>query len=254
MADAATYTVKQRGLLQQGYLGYPPDELAKLTWGLRFTPSLCMVGALVGLATQTAWLHFTLAALGVAALVLPAHHPIDLLYNHGVRHLTGGPKLPPNPFPRRISCFLGGCMNLGIGLSFAAGALGPAYVLGALLVALQLVVIGANFCVASWLLEMGLALYGRGIERVSSEEAHRLVEQGAVLLDVRSAQEYAIGHLPGSVNVPLKEVGARTEELRAKNRPLVIYCLGGVRCHKAAENLKQAGVQDVHDLGAMNRW
>jgi len=61
MTEASASTLTERGLVQQGYVGYSTDELAKLTWGLRFTPSVCMAAALVGLTTQTAWIHFVLA-------------------------------------------------------------------------------------------------------------------------------------------------------------------------------------------------
>jgi rhodanese-related sulfurtransferase len=254
MANTTSYTASQRGLVQQGYLGYSPEDLAKLNWGLRFTPTVCMAGALVGLATQTPWIHFVLAALGTAALLFPAHHPLDLLYNHGVRSLTGGPKLPPNPLPRRVACLLGGLMNLGIGLSFQAGVLWSAYVLGAVLVVLQLIVISAHFCVASWLLEIGMALKGRRIELITSDEARRLVADGAVLLDVRSTPEFELEHIPGAENVPVNEVEARKEELLAKHKPFVIYCAAGARCHTAAETLRRAGCEEVHELGSMKRW
>ena len=254
MTEASASTLTGRGLVQQGYLGYSTEELAKLTWGLRFTPSVCMAGALLGLATQTAWIHFVLAVLGGMALVLPAHHPFDLLYNHGVRRLVGGPMLPPNPLPRRVACFLGGGMNLGIGLSFQAGLLLPAYFIGGALVILQLIVITSQFCVASWMMEGFWALLGRGILKVSSEEAHRLIAEGSVLVDVRSPQEFAAGHLAGALNVPVDEVKQRTEELRQIDHPLVIYCSAGVRCHKAAEILRRAGIEVVHELGSMSRW
>jgi rhodanese-related sulfurtransferase len=250
--EASTFT--QRGLVQQGYISYSPEELAKLTLGLRFTPTVCMAMALVGLATQTPWIHYLLAVLGALAFVLPAHHPFDLLYNHGVRHLAGGPKLPPNPLPRRVACLLGGGMNLGIGLSFQAGALLPAYAFGAVLIALQLVVISSHFCVASWMLELGFSWRRGGTERISSQDARRLVGEGALLLDVRTPQEYGMGHLPEAVNVPIDEVAARQEELRRMGRPLVIYCSAGVRSRKAAEILRQAGLEEIHDLGLMRHW
>ena len=145
-------------------------------------------------------------------------------------------------------------MNLGIGLSFQAGLLLPAYFIGGALVILQLIVITSQFCVASWMMEGFWALLGRGIVKVSSEEAHRLIAEGSVLVDVRSPQEFAAGHLAGALNVPVDEVKQRTEELRQIDHPLVIYCSAGVRCHKAAEILRRAGIEVVHELGSMSRW
>lgn len=255
MAETIRYTLSQQGLVQQGYYGYSPNELTKLTWGLRFTPLVCMLGAVVGLATQTPWIHFVLAGLGMAALALPAHHPLDLLYNHGIRHFFGGPKLPPNPMPRRIACALGGGMNLGIGLSFLGGLVPLAYLLGGSLIILQVIVISSHFCVASWLLEAAAVLIGRRYARVSPEEAHRLVaEEGALLVDVRSPEEFAMGHLPDAMNIPVTEFESRADALRAQDKPLLLYCTAGVRCHKAAEMLRRGGMEEVHELGPMKRW
>ena len=106
MSQATECTITDLGLRQQGYVGLSLEELGKLKWGLRFTPTVCMAGCIVGLATQNAWIHYALAVLGTIAIFLPAHHPLDMLYNYGVRLITGGPKLPANPLPRATACFL----------------------------------------------------------------------------------------------------------------------------------------------------
>ena len=62
--------VTQKALIQQGY-DYTPSELSELSWGLRFTPTLCMIGALIGLYFRLPYLHFTLAALGIRPLLVP---------------------------------------------------------------------------------------------------------------------------------------------------------------------------------------
>lgn len=85
-------------------------------------------------------------------------------------------------------------------------------------------------------------------------EARRLVEHGARLLDVRSAAEFAAGHLPGAVNVPVQELEQRLGELGRDGRAIVVYCRSGVRSGRAARLLRNAGYAAVHDLGAMSRW
>ena len=104
------------------------------------------------------------------------------------------------------------------------------------------------------MLEGFWGLVGRGIVKVSPEEAHRLVAEGGVLVDVRAPLEFAAGHLPGAINFPVDEVKRRTEELRQIEHPLVIYCSAGMRCHKVAKILRRAGIEDVHELGWMSRW
>ncbi len=249
----AAYTV-EHGLARQGYVGYSPAELASLDRPLRFTPLICMFAVLAGLALQAPWIHFTLAVFGAVALPFSSHHPFDMLYNHAVRRLTGGAKLPPNPLPRRVAFFVCGCGNLCVGLLFAAGSPAAAYWLGGLLAASQLVLAGTNFCVFSMLMEAGFSLYGRRLNLISGEQARRLVEQGAQLVDVRSVEEFAEGRLAGSLNIPVQEIETRIGELRDTGKPLVIYCAAGVRSHKAAELLKRSGVEQVHELGMISRW
>lgn len=104
--STATLNSQQKALFQQGY-DYSPQELQELAWGLRFTPLVCMLGAVYGLATQQPTVHFLLAALGMLPFWSPNWHPFDLLYNSVLRPLWRGVKLPPNPLPRRIACFMG---------------------------------------------------------------------------------------------------------------------------------------------------
>jgi rhodanese-related sulfurtransferase len=254
MIQATEGTVTDRGLRQQGYVGLSIEDLGKLKWGLRFTPTVCMAGCLVGLATQSAPLHYVLAVLGTIALPLPAHHPLDMLYNYGVRWLTGGPKLPPNPLPRRTACFLGGLMNLGIGISFQTGYLALAYAIGVALVILQLIVISSHFCVASWMIEGMAKIVGRGPARIDPQNARQLVAEGALLVDVRSPEEFATAHLPQAVNIPVDQLPARLDEVRQFACPVVVYCASGMRSGRATGVLRSAEIEDVHDLGSLSRW
>lgn len=90
--------------------------------------------------------------------------------------------------------------------------------------------------------------------KTSSTEARRLVESGARLVDVRTPGEFASGHLPGAINIPLDQIGARADELKKESKPVVLYCASGVRSGQAKRILAGAGIADVHDLGAMSRW
>ena len=73
----------------------------------------------------------------------------------------------------------------------------------------------------------------------------------ALLLDVRTQEEYADGHIPESRNLPLQTLG-RTELLPpARETPLFVYCLSGVRSRQAAGLLRRMGYTDVTDLGGI---
>lgn len=67
------------------------------------------------------------------------------------------------------------------------------------------------------------------------------LENGAVILDVRTKKEWDNGHIEGAKHVPLNELQNHIEELKAMNKPFVVCCESGVRSAKAAKflNLKR---------------
>jgi rhodanese-related sulfurtransferase len=80
---------------------------------------------------------------------------------------------------------------------------------------------------------------GEGKE-VSREEARRLVDEGAQLVDVRADHEWKAGRIAGATHVPLAELAERTGEID-EDRPVVLYCRGGTRSTMATDALAVAG-------------
>ena len=70
---------------------------------------------------------------------------------------------------------------------------------------------------------------------------------GAVLLDVREADEFRSGHIPGAVNVPLSTIDTISIP---KNSTLFVYCLRGTRSKRAADILKRMGY-DARSIGGI---
>ena len=64
---------------------------------------------------------------------------------------------------------------------------------------------------------------------------------GAVLLDVRTISEYREGHIPGSKNVPLQEIGRVSAAAGGKDTPLFVYCHSGARSRQAVDALRRMG-------------
>ena len=147
---------------------------------------------------------------------------------------------------------MGGSMNIGIGFGFLYGNVTLAYVFGAILIPLQIIVISTHFCVASWMYEGLVKLVGRWDRQISSEEARRLVGEGAVLVDVRGPDEFARGHLSDAVNVPLDEIEQHLDTFRDQNT--VLYCQSGMRCQSAVQVLKRNDIDQAFILGAMAKW
>lgn len=87
-------------------------------------------------------------------------------------------------------------------------------------------------------------------------EARHAVEAGeVVLLDVRSGESRAAGHIPGSLHIPRKDLGARLQEL-PRDMILVAYCsdLGCQASLKATIELRKAGLDARHLVGGYRFW
>ncbi|UQA55512.1 rhodanese-like domain-containing protein [Polyangium aurulentum] len=89
--------------------------------------------------------------------------------------------------------------------------------------------------------------------------ARRLVGEGAVLLDVRTTEEYGERHLDGAVNIPVGDLGGRLAEVEKltggdKNKPIVVYCQTGGRSARAKTALVEAGYTQVTNVGGIDDW
>ncbi len=243
--------VGHAGLVQQGYNCYTKSELKNISNGLRFTPLVCMFLALYGLYIQSPYLHFVIAAMGILPFWFPNHHPLDIFYNKVFRHIVGGQALPSNPLPRRIACLMGGMMNIGIGLAFLYSNITLAYIFGAILITLQLVVITTHFCVASWMYEMAMRMFGKWDDFISVANAKQLMKDGVLLVDVRNPAEYENGHLEGAINIPLDNL---ENDARLNNNQAILYCKSGMRSSDGKNRLAKKGITEIYNFGGMNRW
>ena len=77
---------------------------------------------------------------------------------------------------------------------------------------------------------------------------------GAVLLDVRTPQEYREGHIPGSKNVPLQQLDKISSVADNKNTPLFVYCYSGGRSRQAASMLQHMGYSNVQNIGGITAY
>ncbi|TKT90353.1 rhodanese-like domain-containing protein [Dyadobacter frigoris] len=83
----------------------------------------------------------------------------------------------------------------------------------------------------------------------SKTDFKSLVDAGAVIVDVRSPQEFASGHIEGSVNMPLDTMSSKSALLKRGGKPVITCCRSGARSGLAAEVLKKAGIE-VYNGGA----
>lgn len=84
-----------------------------------------------------------------------------------------------------------------------------------------------------------------GIERMESDE-------GYILLDVRRADEFEAGHIPGAVNIPNEEIGTeKIPSLPDKTQTIYIYCRSGNRSKQAADKLLALGYTNIIEFGGI---
>ena len=89
------------------------------------------------------------------------------------------------------------------------------------------------------------------------DEAAELMEKenGYVLLDVRTKEEYESGHIPHSINLPLGDIGSSSISiLPDKSHMILVYCRSGNRSRQASEKLVKLGYTSVVEIGGINSW
>ena len=77
---------------------------------------------------------------------------------------------------------------------------------------------------------------------------------GAVLLDVRTPQEYGQGRIPGSRNLPLQDIDTAELAVKDKDTPLFVYCYSGARSRQAVTRLQKMGYTNVTNIGGISAY
>lgn len=92
--------------------------------------------------------------------------------------------------------------------------------------------------------------------KIGVEEAKAMMDAGGVIVvDVRTASEYAGEHIPDAVNIPNEEIGKEQPELLPdKEAVLLVYCRSGRRSKEAADKLAEIGYTQVYDFGGILDW
>lgn len=95
------------------------------------------------------------------------------------------------------------------------------------------------------------------MQRVSSaspEMLRKYLREGALVIDVRSPQEYRGGHVPGALNIPLNELSDQLpRDVPDKDKVLLLHCLSGMRSRNGQRQLQRLGYKNVFNLGSLHR-
>lgn len=92
--------------------------------------------------------------------------------------------------------------------------------------------------------------------KVTPEVAKKMMQEGVVLVDVRSAEEFAEGHVKGAVNVPLDEIkpGVRLQAVPDLDDKVLVQCKSGVRAEAASRILVETGYKNVYNAYGTSQW
>ena len=93
--------------------------------------------------------------------------------------------------------------------------------------------------------------------QISMDEAVTMMaeETGYIILDVRRADEFAEGHIPGAINVANESIGTdEIPELPDKDQLILVYCRSGRRSKEAAEKLVKLGYTNIVEFGGILDW
>lgn len=94
-------------------------------------------------------------------------------------------------------------------------------------------------------------------EQITQQAAKELMDndETALILDVRTEEEYASGHIPDAVLIPHDEIADRAEEeLTDKDQLILVYCRSGNRSKAASESLAELGYTNIREFGGINTW
>ena len=88
------------------------------------------------------------------------------------------------------------------------------------------------------------------------EAKEKIINDGAILLDVRTEEEYNEKHIDGASLLPLDkiDIDSISQIVSEKDTPIIVYCRSGNRSKQAREKLIALGYSKVYDLGAMSNW
>ena len=140
-------SVRQR-LEAQGFHGLDDATLREIGPWLRWSPVLCTLVMVTGVALGSPAVLWALAATAFFGVWLP-FHPFDLLYNYGARHLTGTRPLPHQGPQRRFACGIATIWLVATGWLFHTGATTLGYALGIPLVLVAGLVSVTHICIPS---------------------------------------------------------------------------------------------------------
>ena len=103
----------------------------------------------------------------------------------------------------------------------------------------------------------GASAKGGSYRQITMDEAIAMMEKenGYIILDVRTPEEFSAGHIPGAINIPNETIGNHEiPQLPNKKQLILVYCRSGNRSKQASEKLVALGYTNIVEFGGINSW
>lgn len=82
-----------------------------------------------------------------------------------------------------------------------------------------------------------------------SNPIEEFIQKDAVIIDVRTYEEFASGHIKNSKNIPLQIIDSKIKEIKQLNKPVIVCCRSGMRSGQANAILKRNGIESINGGG-----
>lgn len=99
---------------------------------------------------------------------------------------------------------------------------------------------------------LALKLFNGGVSAVDKKDVISYIKEGALIVDVRTTEEYASGHYQNAKNIPVDQVESRIKDFGNKEGKVVVYCRSGGRSSKAKAILEANGFTNVVNGGGLS--
>ena len=132
----------------QGFENVATDRLAEVAPWQRLAFGMCAILALIGTALGSPEVLWALLPIAALAAAFPVH-PFDLIYNHGIRHMTKTGPLPKRGAPARFACGMGAAWVAVTGWAFWSGHATAGYILGFSLASVSTLASTTDICIPS---------------------------------------------------------------------------------------------------------
>ena len=99
-----------------------------------------------------------------------------------------------------------------------------------------------------------MGLFGGGKSPINEKAREAQQDPSITLIDVRSPDEYASGHIPGAVNVPILSIGDIAKVVADKGALIYVSCQSGKRSERAIKALKELGYTNLENVGGIDDW